>query len=77
MDRAGFKSSKGSGCKVVIAAALTSGILKHGKLVDIKYFHISLALALAHAEDLKQAAKQDGIRLTGELVSCSTYTRAK
>ena len=57
------------------AAALTPGPLKHGKEVDINHLHISLAHA--HASVLKATAKQDGIRLTGELVSCSACSRAK
>ena len=57
------------------AAALTPGPLKHGKEVDINHLHVSLAHA--HASVLKATAKQHGIHLTGELVSCSAYSRAK
>ena len=57
------------------AAALTPGPLKHGKEVDINHLHVSLAHA--HASVLKATAKQHGIRLTGELVSCSACCRAK
>ena len=57
------------------AAALIPGPLKHGKEVDINHLHVSLAHA--HASVLKETAKQHGIRLTGELVSCSACSRAK
>ena len=57
------------------AAALTPGPLKHGKEVDINHLHVSLAHA--HASVLKATAKQHGIRLTGELVSCSACSRTK
>ena len=57
------------------AVALISGPLKHGKGVDINHLHVSLAHA--HASVLKATAKQHGIRLTGELVSCSACSRAK
>ena len=57
------------------ATALTPGPLKHGKEVDINHLHVSLPRA--HASVLKATAKQHGIRLTGELVSCSTRSRAK
>ena len=57
------------------AAALLPGPLKHGKEVDINHLHGSLAHA--HASVLKATAKQHGIRLTGELVSCSACSRAK
>ena len=57
------------------AAALTPGPLKHGKEVDNNHLHVSLAHA--HASVLKATAKQHGIRLTGELVSCSACSRAK
>ena len=65
-------------CRVgapLAAAALTPGPLKYGKEVDINHLHISLAHA--HASVLKATAKQHGIRLTGELVSCSACSRAK
>ena len=57
------------------AAALIPGPLKHGNEVDINHLHVSLAHA--HASVLKATAKQHGIRLTGELVSCSACSRAK
>ena len=57
------------------AAALTPGPLKHGKEVGINHLHVSLAHI--HASVLKATAKQHGIRLTGELVSCSACSRAK
>ena len=57
------------------AAALIPGPLKHDKEVDINHLHVSLAHALASV--LKATAKQHGIRLTGELVSCSACSRAK
>ena len=57
------------------AAALIPGPLKHGKEVYINYLHVSLAHA--HASVLNATAKQHGIRLTGELVSCSACSRAK
>ena len=56
-------------------AALTPGPLKHGKEVDINHLHVSLAHA--HASVLKATAKQHGNRLTGELVSFSSCSRAK
>ena len=57
------------------AAVLIPGPLKHGKDVDINHLHVSLAHA--HASVLKAIAKQHGIRLTGEQVSCSACSRAK
>ena len=54
---------------------MTPGQLKHGKKVDIIHLHVSLAHA--HASLLKATAKQHGIRLTAELVSCSACSRAK
>ena len=57
------------------AAALIPGPLKHGKEVDVNHLHVSLSHA--HASVLKATAKQHGIRLTGELVSCSACSRAK
>ena len=57
------------------AAALIPGSLKHGKEVDINHLHVSPAHA--YASVLKATAKQHGIRLTGELVSCSACSRAK
>ena len=65
-------------CKVVTplaAVALTPGPLKDCKEVDINHLHVPLAHA--HASVLKATAKQHGIRLTGELVSCSACSRAK
>ena len=66
-----------SECRIgtpLVAAALTPGLLKHGKEVDINHFHASLAHA--HASVLKATAKHHGIRLTGELISCSAGTCA-
>ena len=60
---------------LLAAASLIPGPLKHGKEVDINHLHVSLAHA--HASVLKATAKQHGIRLTGELVSCSACSRAK
>ena len=57
------------------AAALIPGPLKNGNEVDINHLHVSPAHA--HANVLKATAKQHGIRLTGELVSCSACSRAK
>ena len=57
------------------AAALTPGISKHGRTVDINHLHVSLGHV--HDEILRQTAKQHGIRLTGELLSCSACSRAK
>ena len=57
------------------AAALTPGPRKHGKEVDINHLHVSLAHT--HASVLKATAKEHGIRLTGELVSCSAFSRVK
>ena len=59
----------------LVAAALIPGPLKHGKEVDTNHLHGSLAHA--HASVLKATTKQHGIRLTGELVSCSACSRAK
>ena len=49
------------------AAALNPGILKHGKVVDDNYLHVTLAHA--HSSVLQATARQYGFRLTGELVS--------
>ena len=57
------------------ATALTPGPMKHGKEVDINHLHVSLAHA--HASVRKATAKQHGIHLTGELVSCSACSLAK
>ena len=65
-------------CRIVpplAAAALTPVPLKHGKEVYINHLHVSLAHP--HASVLKATAKQHGIRLTWELVSCSACSRAK
>lgn len=62
-----MKSSESSNCNVLAAAALTSGILKHGRGIDIN--HLNIARANAHTEVVRQTAKQHEIRLTGELVS--------
>ena len=48
---------------------------KHGKEAGIDHFHVSLAHA--HASVRKATTKQHGIRLTGELVSCSACFRIK
>ena len=57
------------------AAALNTGMLKHGKVVDINYLHVSLAHA--HTSVLQATAGQYGFRSTGELVSCSACSAAK
>ena len=57
------------------ATALTLGLLKHGKKIGINHLHVFLAYA--HACVLKATTKQHGIRLTGELVSCSACFRAQ
>ena len=57
------------------ATALNPGPLKHSKEVDINHLHVFLSHA--HANVLKATAKQHGIRLTGELVSCLACSRAK
>ena len=72
------KTPSRSECRIgapLAAAALPPGSLKHGKEVDINHLHVSLAHA--HASVLKATAKQHGIRLTGELVSCSPCSRPK
>ena len=72
------KTASRPACRIgtpLAAAALIPGPLKHGKEVDINHLHISVAHA--HASVLKATAKQHGIRLTGELVSCSACSRAK
>ena len=72
------KTPSRSECRIgtpLAAAALNSGLLNHGKGVDINDLHVSLTQA--HASVLKATAKQHGIRLTGELVTCSTCSRAK
>ena len=70
-----YRSACRIGYPPLAAAALIPGPLKHGKKVDINHLHVSLAHA--HASVLKATAKQHGIRLTGELVSCSACSRAK
>ena len=57
------------------AAALTPGLLKHD--IEVAMNHLHDFLAHAHASVLKATAKQHGIRLIGELVLCSTRSRAK
>ena len=47
------------------ATALTLGMLKHAKVVDINHLHVSLAHA--HASVLQATARQQGFSLTGEL----------
>ena len=72
------KTPSRSECRVgtpLAAAALTPELLVHGKLVDINHFHVSLAHA--HASVVIATTKQHEIRLTGELVSRSTCSRAK
>ena len=61
------KTLSRSECRIetpLAAAALTPGLLKHGKEVDIYHFHVSLAHV--HASVLKATAKQHVIRLNGE-----------
>ena len=72
------KTSSGSQSRIgtgLAAAAWTPGLLKHGKEEDINHFHVFLAHA--HASVLETTAKQHGIRLAAELVSCSTCSRAE
>ena len=72
------KTSSRPECRIgtpLAVTALTPGPLKHGKELDINHLHVSLAHALANV--LKATAKQHGIRLTGELVSCSARSRSK
>ena len=57
------------------AAALNSGVLKHGKVVDIDHLHVSLGHA--HASVLQATARHHGFRLIGELVSCSSCSMTK
>ena len=71
----GMTSNEGSECEVLVAAPLTPGILKHGKVVDIN--HLYVFLAHVHSEILRQTANQHGIRFTEELDSCSAGLRAK
>ena len=47
------------------AAVLNPGTLKHGKVVDISHFHVSLAHD--HMNVLQATSRQHGFRLTGEL----------
>ena len=58
------------------ATALNPGMLKHGKIVDIKHLHVTVAHH-AHASVLKATPRQHGFRLTGGLVSCSASSMAK
>lgn len=67
--------SESSKRDVLAAAVLTPGILKHDEVVEINNLHVFLAHA--HANGLKETAKQRRIRLSGELVSCSACSRAK
>ena len=60
---------------LLAATALTPGLLKHGKEVDDSHFHASLDHT--YASVLKATSKQYGIRLTGELVSCSACSQVK
>ena len=73
------KTSSKPECRIgtypLAVATLTPGPLKYGKKVDIDHLHVSLAHFPASV--LKAPAKQRGIRLTGELVSCSACSRAK
>ena len=66
---------QGSKSEAIAVAALIPGILKHERAIDIDRLHVSLGHA--HDEILRQTAKQHGIRLTGELVSCSACSKAK
>ena len=69
------KSSESSECNILAAVALTPGNLKHGKGVERTHLHVYRAHT--HAEILKKNAKQHGIRLTGEFVSCSACLMAE
>ena len=72
------KNASRPACRIgtsLTGAALPPGLLKRGKEVDINHLHVSLAHA--HASVLKATAKQHGMCLTGELVSCSACSRAK
>ena len=57
------------------AAAMNPGMLKHGKVVDMKHLYVSLAHA--HASVLQATSTQHGFQVTGDLVSCSAYSIAK
>ena len=63
----------------MVAAGLSPGGVfinkKKKKVVDINYFHVSLANA--HSSVLKGTALQHGIQLVGELAPCSGCSRAK
>ena len=61
-------------CDTSAAVALNLGILFHDKIDDIDHFHVSLAHS--QKDFLKETAKQCGIQLTGELVSCLACLRA-
>ena len=72
------KTPSRSECRIstpLAAAALTLGLLKHGKKIGINYLHVSLTHA--HASVLKATAKQHRIHLTEELVSCSACSQVK
>lgn len=45
-----------SKCGTLAVAALTPGILKHDKTIDINHLHVSIARA--HASVLKETARQ-------------------
>ena len=65
------KTPSRSECRIgtpLAAAALTPGLLKHAKEIDIDHLHVSLAHA--HAIVLKATAKQRGICFSVELVLC-------
>ena len=67
-----------SECRIgapLAAAALTLGLIKHAKEIDINHLHISLTRE--EASVLIATAKQHVIRLIGELVSCLACSRAK
>lgn len=66
---------KSSMSRVFAAAALTLGIFKHERSVDIYSLHVSLGHV--HDDILGQTAKKHGIRLTRELISCSACSRGK
>ena len=57
------------------AATLNPGLLKHGKIVDTKHLHFSLAHA--HASVLQATGRQHNFRLTRKLVSYSACSIAK
>ena len=59
----------------IAVAALNPGTLKHGKEVDINHLHFPLANT--HESVFQATAKQHGLRLTRELVSCAACSMAK